>query len=476
MKATLAFLSLFFVLTLSAIAQPVIVDMAIGETYQFTLPDGSVKNIEFNSVKEEVDPIRKAVRRALVKIHVDGEQATLETALYTMPKIINGVKIDCALTKGFTANSSHGNAWGFPDDKDARLRFWAPEQPLFKPGRMGYPVKQRWFASDTQMANEPAYVNAADAPERKQIYYHYGYDFGGYDMMVPVVAATDGRVMSAGDEFLPEVADLDHIRPRYDVIYIRDDAGWTYRYSHHHAILPHIKPGVRVRKGEWIGVLGKEGASGGWAHLHFGVHAPNGNIAYAYPFIVDAYLQENPGALLAVARPHKFAVVRAPVRLDGSNSICDGGSIESYEWQFTDGETASGPVVYREYAKPGVYSEILRVKDNQGRQAVDFAVVQVIDPDNPVKLAPPSINVAYWPTTEIKPNQEVFFKARTFRSEGGSEIWDFGDGSFGKTKSNDEYATVSHHYKEPGAYIVTVRRRSANGTTAVARVYVIVEE
>ena len=475
MIRTLFSLTVVLVLAFSAISQPIIIDLAINETYQFKLPDGSVKSIQLKAVDETVDPIRKAVREAMVKIIVDGEQATIPTALYTMPQIVNGVKLDCALTKGFPGNSSHGNAWGFPADKDARLRFWAPDAPLFEPGRLGYPVKQRWFASDTQMCNEPAYVDAADSPQYENVYYHYGYDFGGYDMMVPVVAATDGRVLSAGDAILPEVDDMPHVQQRYDVIYIRDDDGWVYRYSHLHAILPQIEPGVRVKKGDWIGILGKEGASGGWSHLHFGVHAPNGNIAYAYPFIVDAYLQENPGALLAVARPHKFAVVGALVRLDGSNSICDGGTIESYQWEFYNGETAFGPVATRVYDKPGVYSEILRIQDDKGREAVDFAVVQVFDAEKPMELAPPSINVTYWPTTEIKPGQEVFFKTRTFRSEGGSEIWDFGDGAFGKTKSKDEYATVSHHYKEPGTYIVTVRRRSSNDTTAMARVRVIVE-
>lgn len=456
-------------------SQPVIVDMAVNETYQFKLPDGSVKSIQLKAVIEATDPIRQAVREAWVKVSVDGEQAMVPTALYTMPQIVNGVKLDCALTKGFVGNSSHGNVWGFPEGKDARLRFWAPDAPLMQPGRLGYPVKQRWFASDTQMGNEPAYVDAADSPQYKNVYYHYGFDFGGYDMMVPVVAATNGRVISAGDAILPEVNDMPHVNQRYDVIYIRDDEGWVYRYSHLHAILPRIKPGLRVNKGDWIGILGKEGASGGWSHLHFDAQTPEGNLIYAYPFVVDACIQENPGALLAVARPHKFAVVGAPVRLDGSNSICDGGTIESYQWEFHNDETASGPVVTRVYDKPGVYSEILRIQDDKGREAVDFAVVQVFDPDMPMELAPPSINVTYWPTTQIKPGQEVFFKTRTFRCEGGSEIWDFGDGAFGKTKSKDEYATVSHHYKEPGMYIVTVRRRSANDTTAMARVRVIVE-
>ena len=85
-------------------------------------------------------------------------------------------------------------------------------------------------------------------------------------------------MVSAGDDLLEGVSPEDTpVRPRYDVIYIRDHRGWYYRYSHFSSILPHIKPGYQVKMGEWIGILGKEGASGGWSHLHFGIHGNKDN-------------------------------------------------------------------------------------------------------------------------------------------------------------------------------------------------------
>ena len=81
-------------------------------------------------------------------------------------------------------------------------------------------------------------------------------------------AATDGLVVSSGKEVLPGFDDTP-VNIRYDVVYLLDDRGWYYRYSHLASIDPAIRPGVKVKMGQAIGVLGKEGGSGGWAHLHF---------------------------------------------------------------------------------------------------------------------------------------------------------------------------------------------------------------
>ena len=55
-------------------------------------------------------------------------------------------------------------------------------KPDLEPGTFVYPLRQRWFASDTQMGNEPVF---ADGPEpaigasRGKVYYHSGLDFDG---------------------------------------------------------------------------------------------------------------------------------------------------------------------------------------------------------------------------------------------------------------------------------------------------------
>jgi hypothetical protein len=40
-------------------------------------------------------------------------------------------------------------------------------------------VKQRWFATTTQMSNEPSFVDGSETPWSQKIYYHYGLDTGG---------------------------------------------------------------------------------------------------------------------------------------------------------------------------------------------------------------------------------------------------------------------------------------------------------
>ena len=69
--------------------------------------------------------------------------------------------------------------------------------------------------------------------------------------------------------------------------------GWFYRYAHLKSIDPAVQPGQRVKMGQKIGVLGKEGSSGGWAHLHFDIKArqPSGKwgIQDAYAFLWEAY-------------------------------------------------------------------------------------------------------------------------------------------------------------------------------------------
>ena len=473
--------SLFIVVASQAWAKPVAVDLAVGESFVYKLRSGEEKKITVISYSEDRDEFRDAVRRATVTVDVDGVRAAISVALYNLPRVVNGVKLDAAVTKGYLSNSGSPEIWDLDPEADVRLRFWDPDQPLLEPGTFCYPVKQRWFASDTQMSNDPCYVDGGEDPTRKSIYYHYSLDFGGYDHLVPVVVATDGEVVSVAGEKSANIPEDERsfVNPRYDVVYIRDSRGWYYRYSHFSSILPHVKVGHRVKMGEWIGILGKEGASGGWSHLHFGIHGTTGDergVMNAYPFVVEAYLREHPGSLLAVARPHHLVKTGDVVELNGSNSICDGGEIVSYDWEFHDGTKAKGAVVKKTYLRPGAYSEVLRVVDDRGQEDVDFAVVHVLEGENTSEYLPPSIHATYFPTEGIAANDVVFFKARTFRVKGGEEEWDFGDGKTGVTCSFNEFATISHHYEKPGLYIVTVRRQSENGVWATAHLKVFVEE
>lgn len=458
-----------------------VVDLDIGERAMVGLADGSTATVRLLSVESVVDGIRHAVRRSDVTVEVNGERATLTSANYRLPVAVGGVQIDCPITAAYI-DTTHRDPWGLKTA--ARLRLWPAGSPWIEPGTFGYPARQRWFATDTQMANEPVFVNACERPEVTAIYYHNGLDIGGADGLVQVVAATDALVVCRGEEVLQGHQDSP-VRPRYDLLYLLDDRGWYYRYSHLDSIDSAVRAGERVVRGQPLGILGKEGASGGWSHLHFDITAPQPSGEWGteegYAYLWQAYLAEYRPAVIAVARPHHLARVGEPVVLDGGRSWCVAGRA-GMTWTCTDGLTADGPVLERTYVEPGVYSEILRVEDAAGRVAYDFAVVEIhgTEPED----QPPSIHAVYAPTIGLRAGDAVTFLVRTFRSARRGERWDFGDGSAPVTVASDGnaephyrfgYARCVHRYVEPGDYLASVEHVNERGYRAVGRVHVHVD-
>jgi len=317
-------------------------DLSVGESVEFRGRDGSRRKVTLVALHEERDRARGVIRFPRVTIDIDGKQTELASAHYQMPQIVNGVRIDCSLTRGI-AEALEGTRHEILD-KDARIRCWDPAAPLFDTVPLVYPVGQIWFASMTQMANERVFVDAGELPVMKPgtaVYHHCGMDFGGHDRAVPVIAAHSGMVVVLGDEELPDYKG-DGGTKRYDRVIIRDEKGWYYRYSHLDMIDPTVRLGQPIAAGDPIGVLGKEGASGGWAHLHFSITSlqPNGRYGEVegYPFLVEAYLRKHPGALLACARPHRVALIGEEIELDGSRSLCDGAEIKSFQWMLHNGK------------------------------------------------------------------------------------------------------------------------------------------
>ncbi len=420
---------------------------------------------------------------ASAKLEVNGQAIEVDSGNYHLPRTVAGIQVDCPITRAYMDNTDHDH-WGLA--KAARIRLWPAGSPWVEPGTFVYPARQRWFASATQMANEPTYVNGFEAPIRRKIYYHSGLDIGGAEGMVDVVAAAGGLVVSAGKAGLPGYEGTP-VDPRYDVVYVLDDRGWYYRYSHLQSFDPAIKPGATVAMGQKVGVLGKEGGSGGWSHLHFEIVArqPSGRwgTEEGYAFIWQAAVSAQRPAVIAVARPHHLALAGEHITLDGSRSWAESGRIARYDWTFTDGTTASGPRVDRVYAQGGEYSEVIKVTDDRGRVAYDFTIVQVIEREH-FPVLPPAIHAAYAPTLDIHPGDPVTFKVRTFGTTDGSETWDFGDGtppievhSDGNVDEHarDGYAVVTHRFARAGDYLPRVERSDARGRKATARLFVRIE-
>jgi murein DD-endopeptidase MepM/ murein hydrolase activator NlpD len=457
-----------------------VVDLDVDEEQRVILSDQSVARVKLVGLNEIRDPIRQAVRRAEVSLLLNGQEVALPSGMYHLPRTVGKVQVDCSATSGLNSNGTPA-FWGL--DKAVRIRLWPVGSPLIRPGSFAYPVKQRWFATGTWFDNEPVDGGSSILPK---IYYHSGLDIGGAEALTEVVAATDGLVVSTAGKVLEGHESKDGNSPvaeRYDLVYLLDDRGWYYRYSHLDRIDSSIKLGARVKKGDPIGLLGKEGASGGWSHLHFEIKArqPSGKwgTQAGYGFLRQAYIDQYRPKLLANARPGMLLMQGDSTVLDGSRSWVAKGSIVKYEWRFSDGGKAEGAKVEHRYPEPGCFQEILKITDDAGNVDYDFVSIRVVSKKTP-ELYPHSMHASYWPTFGIEPRDAVTFKVRSYLSsptpgDGSDEIWDFGDGSE-KVKVHSDgnhdqralngYAVTQHRYEKPGHYVATVSRKFSNGQTA----------
>ena len=462
------------------------VDLNRGESQKVTLSDGRAVNVRLIAASATKDSIRDAVRSAQIDVEIDGRRMTLRCGEYHLPVTVGHVQIDCPVTGALNANTDQ-DAWAL--EKDARLRLWPAGSPLAAPGTLVYPIRQRLFATLTQATNEPTYVDGGESARRRKIYYHAGFDMGGAEGMVDVLAAADGIVICRGKEVLPKFRGNRAVETEDNAFVILDDRGWIHRYYHMQTIVPSATVGSRVRMGQKVGVLGKEGGSGGWAHLHYDLKGvqPSGRWGTedAFAYVWEAYRNEYHPELIALARPHHLVVPGEQVMLDGTRSWSAHEPIVRYDWTFTDGTKAEGPIIKRTYSRPGEYCETLKVTDAAGRTDYDFSIVLVNEKPSPSgpERVPPTIHPAYFPTMDVKPGEPITFFVRSFATTDGEETWDFGDGSAKikmKSDGNVEehakngYQRTVHSYQKAGTYIVTVDRTNARGERAVGHLKVVI--
>ena len=240
--------------------------------------------------------------------------------------------------------------------------------------------------------------------------------------------------------------------------------------------------------GQKIGVLGKEGGSGGWSHLHFEITSrqPSGKwgTQEGYAFLWQAALREQKPDVIAVARPHRLAWAGEPVVLDGSKSWSRSGPIARFEWTFSDGTTATGPRVERTYDRPGAYSEILKVTDRPGHVDYDFADRPGARPraprpapaDDPrgVLARRPGSSPATRSRSRCGPSGRPTARRPGTSATARPPVEVQSDGNVDQ-HAHDGYAVTTHRFEKPGHYLVRVERTDRRGATATARLHVVVE-
>lgn len=424
-----------------------IVDLDLGETYAFVLGDGARREVKLVSVDEHRDTVVGLVRRATVRVELDGDPLDLVCEPYQMPVESAGVRMLVDSTAG----------WG-NTPKCVQLSLWDARDPIVDTSRFGFPLAHyALFSHGTQAYGEPVHLGAGDDDPAGQCFYHdYGFDNAGFEGVDEVVSPVEGEIV----HFWPSREDLCSV-------VIADPNGFAWELAHLCAIEPEIVLGAHVRRGQRVGTLGRTGPSGNFAHLHLGTYKqlsdampqpgetdrPNRRLNL-YPWLVAAYQAEHPRGLRAVARPHHLVRVDETVRFEGSHCLAWGGSrIASWRWEFPDGVTAIGEQAEHAFDAPGAYIVTLRVTGTDGAEEVDFCQVKVYPRDGGTGM--PHIFLSATPTVGVRPGVPVRFRLWMQGATGGPISVTFDDGA--RVEDCGQNAEFAHAFETPGVHTVSAR-------------------
>jgi PKD repeat protein len=161
--------------------------------------------------------------------------------------------------------------------------------------------------------------------------------------------------------------------------------------------------------------------------------------------------------------------INEPIDFDASGSSDTDGTIQTYSWDFGDGNTGTGSTTSHSYGSTGNYGVTLTVTDND--EQTDTALKEVIiissgqeDITPPVASAGNDMNV--------KAGSKVTFSAAGSSDNVGvvSYEWDFGDGTTGTG------LTSTHTYGKEGNYTVSLTVTDAAGNSNAVTIVITVEE
>ncbi len=431
----------------------------VQESVVFRRNDGTEKTIRLVSVAEHRDSVIQLIRRAEVLIEVDGKPLRLSCASYVLPTEVGGLRIQADTTSDW-----------LPLPKRVQFSIWDSSDPLVDTGLFRFPLRNyRLFSHGMQAYNEPVHLGHRDGDPKGQRFYHnYGFDLAGYDGRDEVLSCVEGVVALLQPEEEPST------------IAIEDDRGFIWEYCHLDSILPGIRIGTLLRRGQQVGILGKKGGSGNFSHLHVGCYLSRAHLDAGrmcrnlnlYPWLVAAYRKEHPRGLHAVARPHHTVFIGETVAFDGSNSLAFGSKITSFRWIFQDGTAVNSPRAERIFQKPGLYTAALWIQDESGRRDVDFCKVKVFSRSAP-EDGIPTIFMTHMPSAGIVAGRPVFFRCWLQGTRSQPFRLDFGDGTVIQEYSPS--VEITHRFRDPGIHVVTATA-SVGDLPVTQKIKVVVEE
>ncbi|MGK7397298.1 MAG: PKD domain-containing protein [Candidatus Cyclobacteriaceae bacterium M3_2C_046] len=444
-------------------AQPLMVELSLGESKTIKMPSGKTASIKLLDLKEHTEPyfqltdssIVEAVTTSEVEIMVNEQKYTLKGGPFQQPDTIGGFTMLVACTRGFA-----GGIFSDGLQKDVRIEVNDASALWYGTDEFIFPIHNyRWHASNYR------HTYLGIVPNQSRLYYHRGEDFGMIPDLEKTLALTSGKLLRKP----PPQGDGSS-----NAIWLQHQTGLISRFIHlnEYNVNHQLEEGQIIPAGELLGLTGNTyaGHRSPSPHLHVSLHNENNDKQYfhSFPAIVKAYQNSFPGELMPVAGNLRHLFEGETIILDGSKSLAgQDRKIRKFEWRFTDGEKATGALIEKTYPKAGVYSEELRVFDQYGNWERDFVEVNVLEKNQQIK--PPRAWINYYPIRGIKAGTDIRFLIR-FNNLEDVKI-DYGDGT------KVPYTENSYHvYQIPGNYLVTVSGSDAGAGPGTFHVRVIVEK
>ncbi len=183
--------------------------------------------------------------------------------------------------------------------------------------------------------------------------------------------------------------------------------------------------------------------------------------------VTEAVVLENP--IAEIKMDNNTGEAPLIVNFDGSSSTDSDGEIVSYDWDFGNGETASGVNVGETFGEAGEYDITLTVTDNDG--LTDSKVVTLVV-TAAIVLEPPVAKITMDNTTGEAPLIVSFDGNESTDSDGEivSYDWDFGNG---ETANG---INVGETFSEAGEYDITLTVTDNDGLTDSKLVTLVVTE
>jgi murein DD-endopeptidase MepM/ murein hydrolase activator NlpD len=449
---------------------PYIFELNIGETHIFKKID------QFNEVQKKIKLISVKpfteknywfkdleldhnFYQFKVKLEVDGNIVNLFHRPYEMPLTTNGLRIYIENIKKFDESAIYGKCGNLEKDVRISLRLenesWGPENLVF-------PINDYLWHS-------AVYKNTwSSLVPFNQLYYHRGEDFGAIPGKLNVVSPCDGLITKSplpnGDGGSNGICILN-----------ADGVEWRFAHMDIENINKKHSEGSFINTGEIIGKTGMtwngKKSQTNDPHLHVHLSIDNKKLA-SFPILMEMYLRKYSDPVIAIAGGYRFAVVGDTLNLDASRSIGNNTKkIKEYKWKLSNKNIINKATAKITYTKPGIYSEELIVKTNDGFIDRDFLYVTVYDTIQSQNLNFPKGWAYYHPLRGIRSGSDVLFWNRMTNSEFNVKI------NFGDDKNWYIIEKESKHtYKKPGRYVVTLLSKDSEENSYTLKMEVMVEE